>query len=64
MARCPLRSSSDPDKGEVTDRIAPQDMRRLDSGEQMVVRASADRIEAITPIDRRAGIYLFTTRQF
>ncbi|HOA50124.1 MAG TPA: ATP-binding protein, partial [Novosphingobium sp.] len=54
---------SDPDKGEVTDRIAPQDMRRLDSGEQMVVRASADRIEAITPIDRRAGIYLFTTRR-
>ncbi len=54
---------SDPDKGEVTDRITPQDMRRLDSGEQMVVRASADRIEAITPIDRRAGIYLFTTRR-
>ncbi len=54
---------SDPDKGEVTDRITAQDMRRLDSGEQMVVRASADRIEAITPIDRRAGIYLFTTRR-
>ncbi len=54
---------SDPDKGEVTDRIAPQDMRRLDSGEKRVVRASADRIEAITPIDRRAGIYLFTTRR-
>jgi len=54
---------SDPDKGEVTDRISSTDMRRLDSGEQMVVRASADRIEAITPIDRRAGIYLFTTRR-
>lgn len=54
---------SDPEKGEVTDRIAPADMRRLDGGEQMVVRSSADRIEALTPIDRRAGIYLFTTRR-
>ena len=54
---------SDPEKGEVTDRITQNDMRRLDSGEQMIVRSSADRIEALTPIDRRAGIYLFTTRR-
>ncbi len=54
---------SDPESRDVTERITTQELRRLDSGEQMVVRSSADRIEAFTPIDRRAGIYLFTTRR-
>ncbi len=37
-------------------------VRKLDRGEAIVVNASANRIQAVTPIDRRAGIYLYTAR--
>ena len=45
------------------DRITPAEMRRLDGGESIIVNANADRIEAMTPIDLRAGIYLYTARK-
>ncbi len=35
---------------------------RLNEGEQVVVRGSPERIEAVAPIDRQAGIYLYTAR--
>jgi two-component system nitrogen regulation sensor histidine kinase NtrY len=37
-------------------------LKRIDGGEVMVVNADANRIEAVTPIDRSAGIYLYTAR--
>ena len=35
---------------------------KLARGEQVAVRGSAERIEAVAPIDREAGIYLYTAR--
>jgi two-component system nitrogen regulation sensor histidine kinase NtrY len=43
-------------------RITPQLLRRVDAGEGWVVNADANRIEAVTPIDRNSGIYLYTAR--
>lgn len=43
--------------------VTPEELRRIDAGEQIVVNANADRIEAVTPIDRRAGLYLFAARR-
>ena len=35
---------------------------KLARGEQVAVRGSAERIEAVAPIDSEAGIYLYTAR--
>lgn len=43
-------------------RITPEVLRRIDGGEGWVVNADANRIEAVTPIDRDSGIYLYTAR--
>lgn len=43
-------------------RITPEVIRRIDAGEGWVVNADANRIEAVTPIDRDTGIYLYTAR--
>ncbi|MET0588437.1 MAG: ATP-binding protein [Novosphingobium sp.] len=43
-------------------RITPQLLHRVDAGEGWVVNADANRIEAVTSIDRSAGIYLYTAR--
>ena len=54
---------SDPDgKGE-DERVSPKVLQRLDAGEAIVVDADANKIEAVTPIDRDAGIYLYTARK-
>jgi len=54
----------DPAKGnDSRDRVSPQELRRLDAGEPIIVNANADRIAAVTPIDLRAGIYLYTARK-
>lgn len=37
-------------------------LERLDAGELVVVEGSAERIAAIAPIDREAGIYLYNAR--
>ena len=42
--------------------VSPDMIKRIDAGEAMVVKADANRIEAVTPIDRTAGIYLYTAR--
>ena len=52
----------DPRKSDLQDRVTPQEIRRIDSGETIVINANSDRIEGITAIDRRAGIYLYAAR--
>jgi two-component system, NtrC family, nitrogen regulation sensor histidine kinase NtrY len=49
--------------GKPRDWVTPAEMRRIDAGEPIVINANADRIEAITPIDRRTGVYLFAARR-
>jgi two-component system, NtrC family, nitrogen regulation sensor histidine kinase NtrY len=52
----------DPDNNDPQERISSEELRRLEAGEQVVVEADANRIEAITPIDREAGVYLYAAR--
>ncbi|WP_444758779.1 sensor histidine kinase [Qipengyuania mesophila] len=42
--------------------FAQDSLARLAQGEQVAVRGSPERIEAVAPIDRDAGIYLYTAR--
>ncbi len=43
-------------------RVTLPELRRIDAGEPIIINAQADRIEAITAIDRRAGVYLYAAR--
>jgi len=52
----------DPRKNVTAERVTPQELRQIDAGEAIVVNASADRIEAVTPIDRPSGLYLYVAR--
>ena len=52
----------DPEGNNSKPRIRPEVLRRIDGGEAMVINANANKIEAVTPIDRRTGIYLYTAR--
>ncbi len=52
----------DPDRNSTRERITGDVLGRLERGEPMVVSANANRIEAVTPIDRNAGIYLYAAR--
>ncbi len=52
----------DPSKNVTRERVTPQELRRIDAGEPIVVNAPADRIEAVTPIDRPSGLYLYVAR--
>ena len=52
----------DPAKNGNRDRVTPAEERRIDAGEQIIVNAKADRIEAITAIDLRSGLYLYAAR--
>ncbi|VWX51605.1 ATP-binding protein [Novosphingobium sp. 9U] len=42
--------------------VQPGMIRRIDAGEPFVVEANANRIVALTPIDRASGVYLYTSR--
>jgi len=59
-----LRTAAIVDPQSNTDRqhITPEALRRIDGGEQIVIIPSANKIEAVTPIDRRSGVYLYTAR--
>ena len=46
----------------LSEEVSTDVLRKLDRGEAIVVSSQADKIEAVTPIDRRAGIYLYTAR--
>jgi len=52
----------DPTKDDTRVRITPEERRRIDNGEPIVVNAKADRIEAVTLIDQRSGLYLYAAR--
>ena len=52
----------DPNQNERRQRVTPDQLRKLDGGEPVVVNASAERIEAVTPVDRTRGIYLYVAR--
>ncbi len=52
----------DPERNSTRERITADVVGRIEGGETMVVSANADRIEAVAPIDRGAGIYLYTAR--
>ena len=52
----------DPARNGSRDRVTPAEKRQIDAGEAIIVNAKADRIEAITPIDRRSGLYLYAAR--
>ncbi|WP_298174760.1 ATP-binding protein [Novosphingobium sp.] len=52
----------DPARSEQRERITPAELARIDGGEPVVVTASAARIEAVTPVDRTRGIYLYVAR--
>jgi two-component system nitrogen regulation sensor histidine kinase NtrY len=49
--------------GKPRDWVTPEELRRIDAGEPIVVNSNADRIEAVTPIDRHTGLYLFAARR-
>jgi two-component system nitrogen regulation sensor histidine kinase NtrY len=50
------------DKADSREQVTADELRRIDAGEAIIVNADANRIEAITPIDREAGIYLYAAR--
>jgi len=52
----------DPKGDSTRQRIAPPMLAKVDAGEAWVVNADANRIEVVTPIDRRGGVYLYTAR--
>src|SRR5690606_20430698 len=49
----------DPDEDTERQRITASDIALLESGDSVVVHATPERIEAITPIDADAGTYLY-----
>ncbi|MFM9934668.1 MAG: ATP-binding protein [Novosphingobium sp.] len=52
----------DPGRTEQRERVTPAELAKIDAGEPVVVTASAARIEAVTPVDRTRGIYLYVAR--
>ncbi len=52
----------DPEGNSTHQRVSPQVLQRLDGGEPMVLNADANKIEAVLPIDRASGVYLYTAR--
>ncbi len=52
----------DPERNSTRERITTDVLGRLERGEPMVVTANANRIEAVAPIDRDSGVYLYAAR--
>ena len=52
----------DPTRNDTRQRVKDEELQRLARGEQYVVNASAEKIEAVTPIDRDRGIFLYVAR--
>ena len=52
----------DPVKNGSRERVNGDEVRRIEAGSPIIVNAKSDRIEAVTPIDRRAGVYLYAAR--
>jgi two-component system, NtrC family, nitrogen regulation sensor histidine kinase NtrY len=47
----------------LSEQVSATVLRELDGGSRIVVSSTGNSIQAVTPIDRRAGIYLFTARK-
>jgi two-component system nitrogen regulation sensor histidine kinase NtrY len=52
----------DPDNDPSRQRVPTEMLERVEAGEQVVIWIRDNQIEAITPIDRQTGIYLYNTR--
>ena len=52
----------DPVKNGTRERINAEEVQRIEGGAPIIVNAKADRIEAVAPIDRKAGVYLYAAR--
>lgn len=52
----------DPEGAGAHERVTKEVLRQIDEGDPMVVSADANRIEAVIPIDRPSGVYLYTAR--
>ena len=52
----------DPERNSTRERITADVLGRLEGGEPVVVSASANRIDAVAPIDRATGLYLYAAR--
>jgi two-component system nitrogen regulation sensor histidine kinase NtrY len=52
----------DPQKNDSRERVTAEELRQIEGGKTIIVNANANRIEAITPIDRDAGVYLYAAR--
>ncbi len=53
----------DPDADNAQDRIPAEIFRKLREGEDVVIVASPELIEAVAPIDRGEGLYLYNARR-
>ncbi|MHA6317446.1 sensor histidine kinase [Altererythrobacter sp. CAU 1778] len=52
----------DPDEDIERPRMTLDDVAKIDRGTTVVITSSAERLEAITPIDRDAGLFLYAAR--
>jgi two-component system nitrogen regulation sensor histidine kinase NtrY len=52
----------DPNENIARQRVSAATLDRLRAGEDMVVVPTLERIEAVTPIDRESGLYLYNAR--
>jgi len=59
LHRAALAHGADP----LSEQVSGDVLRQLDRGERIVVSSNANSIQAVTPIDRHAGIYLYTARK-
>ncbi len=53
----------DPEKNDTRERVTPEELRQIEGGVAIIVKSNADRIEAVAPIDRAAGVYLYAARK-
>jgi two-component system nitrogen regulation sensor histidine kinase NtrY len=52
----------DPSEDMTRERVSIDQLRRLRAGEEVVVLSNQNRTEAVTPIDRASGMYLYIAR--
>jgi two-component system, NtrC family, nitrogen regulation sensor histidine kinase NtrY len=52
----------DPEEKNTRERITAEALSEIDRGKDVAITASRDKIEAVTPIDRNAGIFLYNAR--
>lgn len=59
LHRAALARGTDP----LSEQVSIAVLRQLDGGARIVVSSTGNSIQAVTPIDRRAGIFLYTARK-